>query len=167
MLLENINSFISQKTFFFPFGSLWHHTHEKQQILHPLINGGGGGSYLCNNACFTSSASVSSQIILFAMVCHLAVFHYPVHVSVPPPSLRQDWPPLNMPRHHLQLNGLLWSKCQRRKLLKKKFSHLLSWHFQPRLIPPLLAFTPLLPPFLLPQASHSRILNKRPCSSLI
>lgn len=63
-----------------------------------------------------------------------------------------------MPRHHLLLNGPLWSKCQTGKLLKKKCSHLLSWHFPQRPIPP-------VPPF--PWIPHGRSLNKGPCSTLI
>lgn len=94
-------------------------------------------SRLCTSACSTSSAGVPPQIVLSAMVCLRAVFHYPASVSSP----LQDWPHLNMPRHHLLLNGPLWSKCQTGKLLKKKCSHLLSWHFPPRPIPPL--FLPL------------------------
>lgn len=122
--------------------------HEKRQTLQPLVAKvkGAPGSCPCTSACFTSSPSVHPQIALSAMVCLRAVFHYPASVSVP----LQDWPHLNMPSHHLLLNGPLWSKCQTDKLLKKKCSHLLSWHFPLRPIPVLLAFFSPLLLFLLP-----------------
>lgn len=107
--------------------------HEKQQTRQPLITGvkGTPRSLLCTSACSISSASSPPQSVLFAMVCFRAVFHYPASVR----AVLQDWSHLNMARHHLLLNGPLWTKCQTGKLLKKKCSHLLSWHFPQRLIP--------------------------------
>ena len=116
-------------------------THKTREAADPAALDNWGQtprSHLCTSACSTSSASVPPQIVLSAMVCLRAVFHYPASVSLP----LQDWPHLNMPRHHLLLNGPLWSKCQTGKLLKKKCSHLLSWHFPPRPIPPLFPPSP-------------------------
>lgn len=133
--------------------------HEKEQTLQPWVTEvrGAPGSCVPVHVSHLVPAFLP-QIVLSAVVCLRAAFHYPASVSVP----LQDWPHLNMPRHHLLLNGPLWSKCQTEKLLKKKCSHLLSWHFPLRPIPLLLAFFPLL--FLLP-LGRSR--NKGACSSLI
>lgn len=109
------------------------HDMRSSRLWSPLITGvkGTPGSLPCISACFTSSGSVPLQMVLSAVVSLRAVLHYPASVSAP----LHDWPHLNMPRHHLLLNGPLWSKCQTGKLLKKKCSHLLSWHFPQRLIP--------------------------------
>lgn len=114
---------------------------QKQQTQQPLITGvrRTPRSPLSTCACSTSSAGAPPQIILSTTVCLCAVFHYPASVSTSP----SNWPHLNMPRHHLLLNGPLWSKCQTGKVLKKKCPHLLSWHFpqRPFLLPP---YTPCL-----------------------
>lgn len=104
-----------------------HTRQERQQTLQPSVTEveGTPRSRPCTDACSTSSASVPSQIVLSAMVCLHAVFHYPASDSAP----LQDWSHLNMPRHHLLLNGPLWSKCQPRKLLRKTCSHLFKLTF--------------------------------------
>lgn len=82
-----------------------HIRQERQQTLQPSVTEiqGTPRSRPCTDACSTSSASVPSQIVLSAMVCLHAVFHYPASDSAP----LQDWSHLNMLRHHLLLNGPL------------------------------------------------------------
>lgn len=104
-----------------------HIRQERQQTLQPSVTEieGTPRSRPWTDACSTSSASVPSQIVLSAMACLHAVFHYPASDSAP----LQDGSHLNMLRHHLLLNVPLWSKRQRRKRLRKTCSHLFKLTF--------------------------------------
>lgn len=108
----------------------------------------------------------SAHPCMFHIQCQCSLSDHPVHRGL---SLRcvslsrlcqhspSNWPHLNMPRHHLLLNGPLWSKCQTGKVLKKKCPHLLSWHFPQRPFPLLTLYSLL---------ARSRSFNKGPCSTL-
>lgn len=104
----------------------------------------------------------SAHPCMFHIQCQCSLSDHPVHRGL---SLRcvslsrlcQHSPSnrthLNMLKHHLLLNGPLWSKCQTGKVLKKKCPHLLSWHFTQRPFPLLTLYSLL---------ARSRSFNKGP-----
>lgn len=77
----------------------------------------------------------------------------------------QDWPHLNMPRHHLLLNRPLSSKCQMGKLVKKTCFHF--FFFFLRLTFSSETHSATFSLFYFTLFPRGRSLNKGSCSTLI